>query len=448
MKRLLWAVMLLAVGMVRAGNPIIQNQGVCDPHIRIYDGRAWLYASQDYSVSNPTHDMRLWWVWSSADLVNWTMENCLRPETTHLNNPNFRACWATDSATRNGKYYWYYSVSMHGTGVVVGDTPRGPWSESKPIHFPGAKTKTYDPGILMDDGGTNYIIVGAFDYYIARLGDDMMSLAEPPRLIEIAGKRGPYGEGKTDDKPYLHKRNGKYYLSWGCYYAMADNPYGPYTYKGVILVKDRIAPAFQQPAMKCEDGGWVHDRHGSFFEFNNQWYFACNTSSGPGCAKFFRGSVMGYVHYRDNGEIEPVYIEEAGVGQYDAAQGRVEAENYFSMSNVVKRQCPAGGFEIGGVKDGSYLYYPRVYNLPGKRITLSFRVSSVVEGATIEVRARKLDGSVLTKCVVPKTDDWATYQTVAVPFGGVEGQADLYLVFKGPGEELLRLDWMEFEKEK
>ena len=65
--------------------------------------------------------------------------------------------------------------------------------------------------------------------------------ASKPRKIEISNPHGPYNQdGKnkekpTDDKPFLHYNNGHYYLSWGCFYAMADNVYGPYDTKGSII---------------------------------------------------------------------------------------------------------------------------------------------------------------------------------------------------------------------
>jgi hypothetical protein len=40
----------------------------------------------------------------------------------------------------------------------------------------------------------------------------MSSLAEPLRHVNVTGAFGPCGDGKTDDKPFLHKRNGVYYL--------------------------------------------------------------------------------------------------------------------------------------------------------------------------------------------------------------------------------------------
>lgn len=67
---------------------------------------------------------------------------------------------------------------------------------------------------------------------MAKLGKDMISLAETPRLVTVHNAYGPFGANKTDDKPFLHQNAGVYYLSWGCFYATATNPYGPYTYQG------------------------------------------------------------------------------------------------------------------------------------------------------------------------------------------------------------------------
>ena len=118
------AVLLLIGAAAWAGNPIIENKGVCDPQMRVFGDRVWLYATHDRSVENKGFCMLDWWVWSSADLVNWTLESTLRPQDTYFKNPS-TTCWATDAATRNGKYYFYFSMGRQDIGVVVGDTPRG-----------------------------------------------------------------------------------------------------------------------------------------------------------------------------------------------------------------------------------------------------------------------------------------------------------------------------------
>lgn len=318
-----------------SGNPILQGRGVCDPHIRIFGDTAYLYATHDKGKENSWYTMNDWWIWSSKDLVNWKFESSLDPGDTYL-GPDFNQCWATDAVQKNGKYYWYLSVSWTATAVVVSDSPTGPWSD--PLGKPLIKQAdvdgecAHDPSILIEADGTAYIAVGAWNYYIAKLNDDMISLAEKPRKIIINNPQGVL-PNKTDDKPTLHKRNGIYYLSWGAYYAMSDNIYGPYDCKGPFIVEEKLDPEFKYSDLKIKgfsDGkttglfrsiyDHLHkkkrlitwDRHGSFFEWRGQWYFICNDVS-HSRNTFFRDSVIAYVHYRDNGEIEPIRITKAGV---------------------------------------------------------------------------------------------------------------------------------------
>ncbi|MHB1461602.1 MAG: family 43 glycosylhydrolase [Armatimonadota bacterium] len=422
-----------------AANPILVGKGVCDPHVRIYNNRAWLYATHDASVNNTGFTMHDWWVWSSTDLVNWTQESTLRPEETYHKAPS-TTCWATDSVRCNRKYYFYFSMGVTDVGVVVGDTPKGPWRDplGKAL-LPASLTPTEerDPGIIMDDDGNAYIVFGVWDFYIARLNKDMISLAEAPRKIELDKKDGPYGPGKTDDKPYLHKYKGNYYLSWGCFYAMSDSVYGPYTYKGSVIVKERTAPEFQK--------GLTMDRHGCFFELYNQWYFMCNDQSWPGSHGVFRNSVISYVHYRDNGEIEPVTLDAIGVGEYDAASGRIEAENYFKAVNTIKRQSPEGGFEVRGIRENSRLVYPNVRNISANS-QMSIRVASAnLQGGIIEVHANGVRGKLMGQCQVPITGGWSSYKTLRCKLKNTSGMMDITLVFKGQGAELMRLDWLSFE---
>ena len=83
-------------------------------------------------------------------------------------------------------------------------------------------------------------------------------------------------------------------------------------------------------------------RHGSFFELHNQWYFICNDQSWPGTCECYRDSVASYVHYRDNGEIATIDLNLIGVGQYDASQAPINAADYFSAVGTEVRECPGG----------------------------------------------------------------------------------------------------------
>ena len=422
-----------------AGNPIVANIGLDDGHFRAYGDRLYNYACHDYSPDSRGFVLKKWWVWSTQDLVTWTFESALEP--TVLGFPQgYKDCWATDAQTRNGKYYWYV-CNPENTYVVRSDTPVGPWEAplgDKPL-MPGR-----DPSVFIDDDGTAYLVTGVWQYQIAALGEDMISLRESPRTVEIINPRGPYNHNgedpqhPTDDKPYLHKHNGKYYLSWGCYYGVADQVYGPYTYKGCFIVPERTEAEFAQPV-----AGLTHDRHGSFFEWNNQTYFNCNDLSSNGAHSYWRNTVIMYVHYRDNGEIEPVYLNRLGVGQYDAS-GPIEAENFYASDGGVKKENGEGGFEMRMTAGEGELRFQHVHNLPSNARAV-FRVAtpSDLKGGAIEVWRDGEEPVQLGRCELPASSD--EYVTVGCRLDNSTERQDLRLVFLGDDRKTIRLDYIRFE---
>ena len=438
-------VALLWQGPAHAANPLKpadpKYHTFDDPHGFVFEDRVYLFASHDASPQNKGFVLWDWWVWSSADLVSWDLESVLKPESTYIGKP-FKDCWATFGVQKNNQWYWYVSMGSENIAVFTADSPKGPWRDvlGKPLIPAGlTHTQARDPEILLDDDGAAYMVYGTFNYYIVRLNPDMISLAEKPRQIVIRNPEGPYGKGKTDDKPSLHKRDGIYYLSWSSHYAMSTNVYGPYEYKGSVIEPGTVADDFRQ-----KDLDW--DRHGNFLEFNNQWYYACNDHSQPGQHKYYRNSIMMYVHYRDNGEIAPVRIDRIGVGEYDAAQGRIEAEDYFKSRDAEKRECKEGGFEMR-LRQGSALYYPKVHNLPAMaRLRLSVACANP-GGARVEVRDGSPKGALLGSVHIEPTGGWDVFKEVPCLIENKAGTTDLCLFFGGEGEEILRMDWMSFSME-
>ncbi len=427
------------------GNPLKPGIGLTDPHVSIYGDTAFMYATHDFSADSKKFVTKDWWVWSSTDLVSWKRAGTLKPEETFLRRPSDE-CWAGFGARRNGKYFWYFSAGSTEVGVVTADSPVGPWCDplGKPLLPRGlTPTEQRDPDIFMDDDGQAYMVYGTFKYFLVRLNDDMISLAETPRRIQLDREFGPYGEGQTDDKPSLHKRNGIYYLSWCSFYAMSTNLYGPYTYNGSVIAAENVAPEFQiDKAVRGYDL-W-HDRHGNFFTWHNQWYYICNDKSLPGRHSYFRDCSLSYVHYRDNGEMSPIRLDRIGVGQYDAAQGQIEAEDFFDAEHAEVKESPAGGFEVRGLRVGSRLVYPNVKNLPEKA-TITFHVASGNStGGTIEIRDSSAKGKLLGTCKVPATGGWDKYQMASCALKNKSASENLCLTFKGDASELLRLDWLKF----
>ncbi len=161
---------------------------------------------------------------------------------------------------------------------------------------------------------------------------------------------------------------------------------------------------------------------------------------------------MTYVHHRDNGEIDPIYIDQTGVGQYDAGVGEadaahtlIQAENYFDLLNAMEAECPEGGFEMRGLRGGSVLEDPNVHYLR-RDSPLSLRVScGSVVGGTIEVHMGAPDGQLLGTCAVAPTGAWNTYKTVTCQLKNSAEKQTIYLVFRSVGtNEFCHLNWFCF----
>ncbi len=174
----------------KPGNPLVPFVGMADPHIYVFDGKPYLYSTRDIDSlqTKGRFIMPDWHIWSTDDLLHWRHERTILPVETYMGRS--RDCWATETATRNGKYYIYFSDKNRTTGVLVSDSPTGPFRDAlgRPLLDTGlTSTKEYDPSVLIDDdpAQTPYIIFGHhrdddpnLRYYIVRLNDDMISLAE------------------------------------------------------------------------------------------------------------------------------------------------------------------------------------------------------------------------------------------------------------------------------
>ena len=429
-----------------AQNPIVPNQGLNDPHIHIFNDTAYVYASHDKSANNKKFIMEDWWVWSSPDLVNWTKESVLKPQDTYIGK-DFTSCWATDVAYKNGKYYWYFSEGNQQTGVVVGDSPVGPWRDplGKPLLMSElTPTDEYDMAIF-EENGAHYIIFGVWEYYIAKLNDDMISLAEKPKKLIVNNPRGPYNlDGKnlekpTDDKPFVHKYNGKYYLSWGCFYAMADNLYGPYDYKDTVIKQESFAEGYDAPTWPT---GFLQGRHGSFFEWNNQWYYAYCDISQTG-NRYFRDTFISYVHYKENGEMATIRVDGVGVANYDA-NSKIEAEDYFK-ANGVKKEETNSGFVITTTDTKSYLNFTNVKGLKNTS-KLTLKTSAKKEGKfIIKILKDSLQGEMIASKVF-EIKQRNQFKEISFELKKLTSKENIYLTIEQLTNNQLQIDSFSFSK--
>ncbi len=312
---------------------LIRHVYTADPSVHVFAGRIYIYPSHDIDGEIAFNDngdhfaMHDYHVFSMANPAAEVIDHGVVLDVKDVPWAQ-RQMWAPDIANKNGKYYFYFPARAHDglfrIGVAVGDSPQGPF-----IAEPEAIAGSYsiDPAAFVDDDGTAYLYWGglwggqlqhypeneyrqssglrreqqvAFGPRVATLSDDMLQLGEPAREIKILDEQGDellagdshrrYFEG-----PWIHKYQGTYYLSYStgdthliCY-ATADNPYGPFVYRGVIL----------QPVL-----GWT--THHSICQVQKQWYLFYHDASLSEGVTHLRSIKMTPLTHLADGSIETI----------------------------------------------------------------------------------------------------------------------------------------------
>ncbi len=409
-----------------AQNPIVVNEGMSDPHARVFNNKIYLYTGHDDSPTDPLWVMKDWRVYSTTDLINWELESTISPKDNYMDD-NSTSCWASDAATQNGKYYFYFSDRDRSTGVMESNSPTGPFVDKRGSALFGL----HDPTVI-EENGTHYIIFGNKEssYQIAKLNNDMSSLGETPKKIVINGSQWAAAP-KWQDKNYVFKHNGIFYLSWGTDYATSTNIYGPYTCQG------SVGQGYKLDAFA----------HGSFFwwkgQFYHVWCYYINN------AYKYRESIITYCHFTDDGKIvtDTKFLDAHfanGVGQYNANWPTIEAEWFYEKSaGIAKKDGPNNGFALENINDGDFVVFPNINGLnTAKKITFNVQRNNAT---TIEVRKGSKTGALLATCNVEASTS-NLYVDVSCNLPAQSSNTSLCFVFKGSGNNLLKFNEFSFSE--
>ncbi|MDR2840419.1 MAG: glycoside hydrolase family 43 protein [Paludibacter sp.] len=258
---------------------LIPNAYMADAAVHEFGGRLYIYPSHDVESGIPENDngdhfdMRDYHAFSTDDPL--TGEVIDHGKVLDVQDIAWagRQLWDCDVAEKDGQYYMYFPVKdkndVFHIGVAIAQQPEGPFIPLE-NHIRGSYS--IDPAIFCEN--KNYYMYfggiwgGQLQRYrnnkalekpflpkknelalcpkVARLADNMTDFAEEPRdliILDKAGKQLTAGNRRQRffEASWMHKYNGKYYFSYStgdthllCY-AIGDNPYGPFTYQGVIL---------------------------------------------------------------------------------------------------------------------------------------------------------------------------------------------------------------------
>lgn len=290
--------------------PLIESIYTADPSAHIFEGKIFIYPSHDVVHDVPDDDdgeqyiMEDYHILSMDDLDSECVDHGLALSQHDVPWVS-RQMWAPDAVYKNGKYYLVFPAKdkdgIFRLGVAESDSPAGPF---KPQDDYIQGSYSIDPAVFLDDDGKIYCYYGglwggqlemwqtgsfnpgekrpsgednALGPMFAEFSDDMTKFVSSPRHLVITDENGDALKAGDEERryfegPWMHKYNGKYYLSYStgtthyiCY-AESEAPGGPFRYKGRIM----------EPVL-----GWT--THHSIIEIDGEWYIFyhdCELSGG------------------------------------------------------------------------------------------------------------------------------------------------------------------------
>ena len=408
--------------------PIIQTKYTADPAPMVYNGKVYLYTTHDEDYANG-FVMKDWLLYTSEDMVNWQDHGAVASLKDFKWYDGDNGAWALQVVERNGKFYMYCPIHGHGIGVLVADSPYGPFVDpiGEPLVWQREHWEDIDPTVWVDDNGQAYMYWGNPNVYWAELNDDMISLASDIHKLDY--KIDYYQEG-----PWFYKRNGKYYLAFastccpeGIGYAMSDSPTGPWKSMGHIMDRTWRTRGNHPGIIDYKGRSYVF---GLNYEIMHLETFRHHERRSVSAAE---------MHYNPDGSIQKVpYWQDNVLEQLQPFNPfrKVEAET-MSWGYGLKTQKNGSVIVVTDIDAGEYLKVSGVDFKKGAK-TLQMNVSSV-KPAAVEIRLDSEDGPIAgTMNIRPGSG----YKTESCSLKGASGVHDLFFVFKGDG---FTWDWWQMK---
>ena len=355
-------VLLTSVSVIWGANPVITNLFTADPAALVYNGRVYLYTGHDEApVGGASYVMNNWCCFSSSDMMNWTYHGA------PLAVSNFSwakaDAWASQCVYKGGKFYWYIcaehrTIPGKAIGVAVSTSPTGPFTDARgSALITNDMTKQtsiswddIDPTVFIDDDGQAYMYWGNTVCKWVKLNSDMISFSGSINTVSLPS---------FTEAPWLHKRNGIYYLSYAygwpekIAYATSSSPTGPWTYRGIV--NDYV--------LNCGTN------HQAIIDFNGYSYFIYHNGALPTGGDYRRSVCIDYLYYNADGTMKQVVQTTQGVGSATPAPTAVRTPTpritttptpgssgpYVKIRNVATGLCIDGmGQTSNGSNAGQY----------------------------------------------------------------------------------------------
>ena len=448
-------------GMEQVNMPLFQTKYTADPSPLVVGDTLFLYTSHDASPEDIPDEnekgsagffMYDWLLWSTTDMVNWTEHGAVASLKDFPWRSRENGAWAIQTVERNGKYYLYAPLHGHGIGVLVADSPYGPFKDplGKPLVWDQSNWFDIDPSVYTDDDGQAYMYWGNPHTFWAKLGDDMTSLtSEVTKLPHIPN----YQEG-----PWFYKRNGHYYLGFASTccpealgYAMSDSPTGPWEWKGYIMQPTQRDRGNHPGICDYKGHSYVFGQNYDLMHLDTFVHHERRSVSAQEITYNADGTIQEIPYWLDQEPMKQLHW----LNPYQRVEAETMAWGYglksakMGIPNTgVVADMPAStgkkNMYIYDLNDGEYIRLRGVDF--GEKGAKAFQLIAAATGtATVTLRLDSNKGDAIGTAVVKSTGSVENYKTFTTKVKNVSGVHDLYICFdKTQGD--VRLDWWKFNQ--
>ena len=448
-------------GLEQVNMPLFQTKYTADPSPLVVGDTLFLYTSHDASPEDIPDEnekssagffMYDWLLWSTTDMVNWTEHGAVASLKDFPWRSRENGAWAIQTVERNGKYYLYAPLHGHGIGVLVADSPYGPFKDplGKPLVWDQSNWYDIDPSVYTDDDGQAYMYWGNPHTFWAKLNNDMTSLASGvTKLPHIPN----YQEG-----PWFYKRNGHYYLGFASTccpealgYAMSDSPTGPWEWKGYIM-KPTPRDRGNHPGI-CDYKGHSY-AFGQNYDLMHLETFEHHERRSVSATE---------ITYNADGTIQevPYWLDQKPMNQLHWLNPyqRVEAETMnwgyglksskmgIQNTGVVKDMPESTGkrnMYVFDINNGEYIRLRGVDFGKGAKQFAIIASAAAKAGCTITLRLNSNKGPVIGSLNIKSTGSVDKYRSFTTKVKEATGVHDLYICFSNAQGDI-HLDWWQFK---
>ena len=421
---------------VNAQRPIIQTKYTADPAPMVYNDTVFLYTTHDEDDAEG-FKMQDWLLYTSTDMVNWTDHGVVASLKSFDWVKRDNGAWAEQVVERNGKFYMYCPIHGNGIGVLVSDSPYGPFKGplGKPLVWQKEHWDDIDPTVFIDEDGQAYMYWGNPNCYYVKLNEDMISYSGD--IVKLKETPEHYQEG-----PWFYKRNGHYYLAFastccpeGIGYAMSDSPTGPWKTKGYIMRPTERTRGNHPGIMDYKGKSYVFGLNYDLLKLETNTHYERRSVS------------VAEMHYNEDGTIQEVpYWADTKLEQIGTFNPfrKVEAETMAWGYGLKTAPNADKSLSVVDVNNGEYICV-RGVNF-GKNKARRFEVSALpLEGGNLKIRLDAPDGKIVGNVNIPQGNETSKYELYSCEVNAVSGIHDLYLSFEGENnKDLFELDYWKF----